>query len=181
MSGNLPKINPTIHLSKTDAAKRQIEMAVKLFLRDQDPVSIHTLTSAAYNVLLDLKNKRKIDLVVLKSTSFIKPGKEKEYLAILNQAENFFKHADRDPDELLKFNPELTTYALSDAIRVYYVLTGESTPLMKAFNMWFMLRHTDLVDNPECKQILHEIKTLDVLNVNNKQAFLNILPQLDVI
>jgi hypothetical protein len=44
-----------LHLSKLDAALRQLETAVTLYFHSSDPISIHTLTAAAYNVLQGIK------------------------------------------------------------------------------------------------------------------------------
>ena len=43
-----------IQVSKLDAACRQLESAIELFFADRDPVSIHTLAAAAYNLLADV-------------------------------------------------------------------------------------------------------------------------------
>lgn len=44
-------------VAKLDAAKRQLETAIRLYFASADPVSIHTLTAAAYQLLLDLNKK----------------------------------------------------------------------------------------------------------------------------
>jgi hypothetical protein len=44
----------TFTVSKLDAARRQLETAVRLYFCEGDPVSMHTLTSAAYQVLSDI-------------------------------------------------------------------------------------------------------------------------------
>ena len=36
---------PNVEISKLDAAKRQLDMAISLFFKIADPVSIHTLTA----------------------------------------------------------------------------------------------------------------------------------------
>jgi hypothetical protein len=47
---------PTLKVSKTDVAKRQIETAIRLWFFSGDPVSIHTLAAAAHQILHDLGN-----------------------------------------------------------------------------------------------------------------------------
>jgi hypothetical protein len=44
-------VNREFKVSKLDAAKRQLETVIRLYFSNGDPVSIHTLTAAAYNVL----------------------------------------------------------------------------------------------------------------------------------
>ncbi len=49
---------PTISVSKLEAAERQLVTAVRLFVKGEDPISIHTLMAAAYEVLRDLGKAR---------------------------------------------------------------------------------------------------------------------------
>ncbi|MDD5618103.1 MAG: hypothetical protein PHG69_03325, partial [Candidatus Omnitrophica bacterium] len=109
-----------IYISKLDAAKRQLDVAINLFFKNGDPVSIHTLTAAAYDILFGLgKTAKLIDLGVKDVELYVKKGHEKEYLAIVNKAQNFFKHANRDPKETIEFNPELNPHFLLSAVKLY--------------------------------------------------------------
>ena len=45
----------SIVIAKLDAAKRQLQTAIALFFDDGDPISIHTLACAAYDVIDDVK------------------------------------------------------------------------------------------------------------------------------
>jgi hypothetical protein len=47
----------TIKISKLDAARRQLDTAIELWFHDGDPISIHTLTSAAFEIIQDLNKK----------------------------------------------------------------------------------------------------------------------------
>jgi hypothetical protein len=55
-------------VSKLDAAKRQLETAIRLYFSDGDPVSIHTLTAAAYNILRDVTKQKGVELMLVKAT-----------------------------------------------------------------------------------------------------------------
>ena len=44
-------------IPKLDAAKRQLETAIRLYFSSADPVAVHTLTAAAYNVIRDVTAK----------------------------------------------------------------------------------------------------------------------------
>jgi hypothetical protein len=87
-----------IKVSKLDAAKRQLETAIRLYFFDGDPVSIHTLTAAAYNVLRDITKRKGAEPVIFKGQVFdyVKPEHHEMFRAKISEAENFFKHADRD-------------------------------------------------------------------------------------
>jgi hypothetical protein len=47
-----------VAVSKTDACKRQLDAAIRLFLADDDALAIHTLAAASYRIIRDLKEKR---------------------------------------------------------------------------------------------------------------------------
>ena len=135
-----------LNLSKLDAAKRQLEVAIKLYFNFDDPVSIHTLTAAAYNVLRDINKKRGNDPVLIKEwfpQYMIRSEKQKEFKILLNEAENFFKHAEKDPEAVLSFRPRQTEFLLWEAGSLYQRLTGEVTPLMRLYRGWFMMHHVD--------------------------------------
>lgn len=48
-----------LKISKLDAAKRQLETAIRLYFNSADPVSIHTLACAAHSIISDLNKKYK--------------------------------------------------------------------------------------------------------------------------
>ena len=47
-----------MQLSKLEAARRQLETAIKLYFADGDDVSIHSLVAAAYALLRDINEYR---------------------------------------------------------------------------------------------------------------------------
>ena len=142
---------------KLEAAKRQLDTAIKLYFKDDDPVSIHTLTAAAHQILIDLakpegtKSILKDQILIL-----IKKEYQSKYLSAINEAENFFKHAEKDPGALLKFNPEQTDFLLFDAVEMYMRLSKESTQDMSIYRAWFLLKHPDFI-SIETKNKLKEI------------------------
>jgi hypothetical protein len=79
-----------------------------MLFADDDPVAIHTLVCVGWQVLRDLCEKR--DTVRHKALkALIRPGMEREFWRGMNSAANFFKHADRDPDEILEVDPTYGT------------------------------------------------------------------------
>lgn len=50
--------NATLHVTKLAAAKRQLQAAIRLFFLEEDELAIHTVASAVYVVLRDLKRSR---------------------------------------------------------------------------------------------------------------------------
>ena len=124
----------------------RLEMAIELYFLERDPVSVHTLAGAVYQLLTDLNKHRcgKPLLMELESLRVIViAGKEMEVLRMINKAENFFKHADRDPDAIIDFNPESNELVLWESCLKYTELAGEQTPA-QAFNLWSQVNHPDL-------------------------------------
>lgn len=48
----------TLHVTKLAAAKRQLQAAIRLFFLEEDELAVHTVASAAYGLLKDLKRNR---------------------------------------------------------------------------------------------------------------------------
>ena len=131
---------PTLTLSKLEAARRQLEMAARLYFSEADPVSIHTLVSAAYQILEDV-NHALGGSPMLKGQlpNWVRPDANSEAKRRLNEAANFFKHADRDHDQVLEFRPGLSELMMFDAIRKYRELTGELIPILGVYEAWFWI------------------------------------------
>ncbi|MFH1597020.1 MAG: hypothetical protein ABIG94_11760 [Pseudomonadota bacterium] len=172
------KMGDNLIISKQEAARRQLETAIYLYFHEGDPVSIHTLTAAAYNILRDVSVKRG-NLPMLVKGYFlqcIKPGHEKEVRDKINEAENFFKHANRDTDGILTFNPGGTEILLIDACIRYYEFTSERPPELFLFHLWFMLNFPEFFILPsEIKT--HLEKYVDYRKYGRNWFYSNILPQ----
>lgn len=48
----------SIHITKLAAAKRQIQASIRMYFSLEDGLAVHTLASAAYSILKDIKNAR---------------------------------------------------------------------------------------------------------------------------
>jgi len=48
----------TLHITKLAAAKRQLQAAIRLLFLEEDQLAIHTVASAAYGLLKDMKRER---------------------------------------------------------------------------------------------------------------------------
>lgn len=100
----MKKIAPYIDVSKLDVSKRQIEVAIKLFFNYGDVIAMHTLAAAANQVLADLSKKQDSKSMVRHGMlESVRKGKEKEVRSMINDAENYFKHADKDSGKSFRF------------------------------------------------------------------------------
>lgn len=143
-------------LTKIDVVRRQLETAVMLYFNDGDPVSIHTLV-AACNEMLSALNKRKgPELLALHEGLTDKPELKKKIREALLGAKNFFKHADRDTDEIFDFNPSQNEFWLIDCCEKFLALMGEENPHFIAFRGWFTTLHPDIF--PELQKVNEGLK-----------------------
>jgi hypothetical protein len=62
--------------------------------------------------------------------SWVRPDATNKVKRKLSEATNFFKHADRDHDEVLEFSQGPTELELYDAVRKYRELTNEIVPAL---------------------------------------------------
>lgn len=98
-----PESNKII-VAKLEAGKRQLRTAIRLWFDDEDPVSIHTLVSAAYEIIHSLARRRgAADLLF--DSYLVKDEYRKYWVNSVKRAAIFFKHADRDPEGILEFFP----------------------------------------------------------------------------
>ena len=149
-------------ISKLDAAKRQLEAFIRMYFHFGDMVSMHTLVGAAFGIIADINQKRGgsptfHDALIKR----VKPEYVKEVQQKLNEAQNFFKHADRDHDSTLEFNPSSTELMAMDACMKYLEITGENPPLFKIYHGWMMILRDQVYILPEDQraQILSAAKT----------------------
>jgi hypothetical protein len=100
---------PPLKINKLDAAQRQLRTAITLWFTNGDPVSTHALAFAAYEVLHTVSKKRnKYRHDLLFDSDFIKDEYRSDWCIRLKKEAYFFKHADRDPDAEIEFDPEVS-------------------------------------------------------------------------
>jgi hypothetical protein len=154
-----------IKVSKIEAAHQQLEMAISLWFNDEDFVSTHTLASAAHQVLSDLcKNKK--DFITVKQGlieigSQISEDLKRRMIKELNEAQNFFKHADKDnsPDISIEYKPIHTEAFIWDACLLYQKTAGIMTVPMRIMNIWVWMTNVEKLSiKSEADQKILEFK-----------------------
>jgi hypothetical protein len=132
--------NP-LHISKLDAARRQLETAITLWFNGDDPVSIHTLAFATYEIIHTISKKRdpnRRDLLF--DTLNVKDEYRSEFNIFIKKNANFFKHGDKDGEAVIEFRPVLT-----DLFLLYGILglefCGERKGAAELAFMWWFYIH----------------------------------------
>ena len=131
-------------ITKLQVAQRQIDAGIWMLFRNDDPVAIHTVAMAALRILRDLVKQRGLEHPV---DSMIRPGKEKEFWCGVSSFANFFKHADRDPDDISDgFREEVNDAVLLLAAFTYYDFLGcQRTEEMEAITAWYITLHPNVL------------------------------------
>jgi len=146
-----------IKLSKIEAARRQIDSAIRMLFANEDPVSIYTIAAAGSRILNDLAEKKGDIDVHQKFKDIIRPGMEKEFWFHMNKPANFLKHADRGPDSILSdFDEEANDWTLFFACYYYRDLGFTLTPEMNSLLYWMILLHPKILndDYPLKKELM---------------------------
>ena len=111
-------------IDKFEAAQRQLDCAIRLWVADEDSLAIHTLAYAACCLLHDLLGNQKAEVL-----------RKFEGSQRFGEVPNFVKHADRDPDYILNARSKLSGHlTLAFAIRLWEEHGREKTPEMNAFS-----------------------------------------------
>lgn len=161
-----------IVLSKVDVIRRQLNQAIQLYFMDADPVSVYTLVSAASEVNINLMKLRGIISSKDQLLDLVMDHKQKDFINLMNEAQNFFKHADRDPESLFDFKPKLIETRLLMSIYDYGELTGNITSLMETAMVWLLSHNPDYIDRTRTKVIQeYEKKLKDNISSIAKKTF----------
>jgi hypothetical protein len=149
---------PTIRVSKLNAAQRQLRTAISLWFEDGDPVSIHTLAFAAYEIFHCVSehcdpNRRDL----LFDTLHIKDEHRKRWLAIVKKKANFFKHGDRDPEAMIDFSPELAETFILYALTARQLCRESPSEEESIFMWWVMFHQSEMLIEEARKGLLDRL------------------------
>lgn len=160
-------------VTKLDAARRHLSTAIRLWFADGDPVSVHTLCYAAYEVIHVLsRNANRKDKLIF-DNDFIKDEFRSEFNLLVKKAPNFFKHADKDPNGAIEFLPQMSEmFFLFTALGIETMglkLGGEE----KAFLIWLSIHSPEVMVDGAMTKFLEgfPVKTIEEVKVMPKTEF----------
>ena len=137
-------------ISKVEAARRQLDVAIQLYFQDGDEVAIHTLAAAAFELVTSLRVHAGEPDDLLEQ---IIPERRAEFLRMWRRPQNFFKHADRDPSASLEFDPGLTEVTLFLAVLRFGSLAKRTLPMV-TLQVWFSMHNVDVLLDSEMRTVL---------------------------
>lgn len=127
-------------IGKLDAAKRQLDAAIRMFFKNEDMLAIHTVSRAAFRVLFDLTKEG--DAKKALETHIKKVGPQR-----FNEETNFLKHADQDPAAEIDENfQDFTEAGIGMAIGLYKHHNSKLSPEMASFLVWSVFMRPGFYD-----------------------------------
>lgn len=146
-----------------------------------DSVSIHTLVHASHEILYKTAQKKGITSHILDTIlSMTREDKRDEFGKKFAEAKNFFKHLYPDPNAVLDFNPEVSSFWLWDACQMYQQLAEKITPKMKLFIAWFNIQHDDLLLESPFKKMISSVQPIyNSLYSSQQEFYRDLLPLLE--
>src|SRR5260370_7398531 len=122
-----------VKFTKLEAARRQLETAIKLYFADSDEVSILTLAAAAYSLIRDINEHRQGEPMLKDLHLFLPDDLAREFKTYINRPENLLKHADKDPDRVGELEPRCTDVLLWESSPTYCDMTPAQNKLLITF------------------------------------------------
>lgn len=141
------------HFTKIEAAEVQLRSAIRLFFSEAHPIVVETLIGAASGVLRGLAKHSDIKSIFHES-DLIKPKHRKEWIGLLHNFQNFFKHADNDSAVTINYEPRALHFLALEACILYKQLASDSyfkrSPMKEAFffEVWFSAKYPNLLIDP---------------------------------
>jgi hypothetical protein len=132
---------PGIVIRKLDAARNQLKTAITMWFNEGDPVSIHTLACAAYEIIHHISKKKNRPKPLIYDTDHIKDEYRKKWEALIKNPANFFKHASTDPDATIEFHPPVSELFILYSVLGVSFCGEKQNDEESAFMFWRYFHH----------------------------------------
>lgn len=165
-------------LTKLDAARRQLNSAIRMYFNDEDPIAVHAVVSGSMEILTDLGKKKGMQLGILSGIHLVREERRAEIIELMRRPQNHIKHADRpgDEDKVLEYRPAILDFHIQMTVDAYERYTGESTPESRAFWLWFGVKHPKvLLESVFKQQILSYTDTFGSFEPGDKKLLLELV------
>jgi hypothetical protein len=163
-------IGSTIRVTKLDAAKRQLRTAITLWFTGGDPVAIHTLVSAAHEIVHTLFRRKGLTGLTFDSP-VIRDERRRDFAKLIKQYATFFKHAQRDPDSQIDFNPELNDWLLVATANGLWRMGEAQGTTELILNAWLRLHDPSLFPKDVFAESIPIETLIEFRNLGKKEFF----------
>jgi len=118
--------------------------AINLLFNGDDPVSVYSLAANAWEVVDALCEREGIDSISGQTREHLPQGRSLKHDYINSPYRNFFKHADHDPDGILRdFDESSVDSVLFLAVEDYLRLLKKSPVEFQVFQLWYLAIHVE--------------------------------------
>ncbi|RXJ89714.1 hypothetical protein CRV01_07520 [Arcobacter sp. CECT 8983] len=139
------KLENITTINKLTAAINQLNTSIYMFFERKDDISIHTIVGATNEILRTLVKVQEKDISnTMLENNHTKRMSKKEVFTFINAFKNFFKHADKDHDKTINFDPIMNHYHIIDSVILLSRLGHKHTPETLTFLMWFDSKYPEL-------------------------------------
>ena len=149
-------------IPRIEAAERQLDAAIKMWLTGGDTLAVHTIAMASYGLLNDLASARDAQFRRHSNEQIRSTMGHNAFHRVANQ----LKHGDRDPNSPLnvpcnQFNESI----IGGALVAFRVITEDLSELMGAFHLMMLLAHSEKFsfsedDDPDVEDIAQYMGSL---------------------
>lgn len=116
-----------------------------MWFYEDDPVSTHSLAANALTVIEDVIKARRLDRAgLLFDSPHITPQDRELFIRVFRQPGNFFKHADRDPEDKIAFSSDHTRIFLNFATHGWELLREPLSDELKTFQVWSIFNRPEI-------------------------------------
>jgi hypothetical protein len=157
-------------LTKLEAATRQLRTAIKLWFEEEDPVSVHALSAAAYEIIHSLFRRKGFSGLIFDS-KLIKEEFRGDFAKLIKSTTSFLKHAREDPDGTHLFRPEMNEFFLLFSIAGLMKISPELGFMEDTFLTWLALHRPDISGMGELMEDKIPPQILQSLRVMERKEF----------
>jgi hypothetical protein len=149
-----------MRITKFEAARRQLVTSIRLFFEGADSISVYTLGHAAWEVL-DALCKHQGKIRFREQMAGANKLTEDEIKRIANHGKNFFKHADRKPEDVLEdFDDDLNDHVLIAATMDFGTLASAKPMEVQLYPIWYFAAHPEKIALPDFKEMQDAANTM---------------------
>lgn len=134
---------------KISGVIEMLETAVELHFCNRSFVSVCVLANSAWEITKDLCAKKGVSSSKNMMLSFYPEEKESFVYSLVNKAWNFFKHADKDPNNFLYIPEDINELYIMSAIGDLTALEEQSTKRLEIYRIWFVAKHISRFNKAE--------------------------------
>lgn len=166
---------PTVKVTQLEAAIRQLVQAIEMFFFDKDPVSIHSLTRNAEEILSTILETKGLKSMWTTMIEAVKPERQEEFRKMVDGARTAFKHRVIDEGEMIEMPLEMNDLFLfigTHAVHTNWPDIYKLNPELALFEGWYIVHHPGaLSDSSPGAPMVKKIASSPALQTLTKQDF----------